>query len=74
MQSELRICVTGIGVTNGLMRRSKQHLRSTISDRAGASLRVFELAFALEAQQVCPQKENANRSFFGRNVKAASCI
>jgi hypothetical protein len=32
-----------ISATNGLMRRSKQHLQSTIFDRAKARLREFEL-------------------------------
>jgi hypothetical protein len=45
-----------LSADNGLMRRSKQHLQSTIFDRAGASLREFELASALEVQQAWPKK------------------
>jgi hypothetical protein len=43
-------------------------------DRAGAGLREFESASALEVQQAWLQKENANRSFFGHILKAVSCI
>jgi hypothetical protein len=42
-------------------------------DRAGAGLREFELASAVEVQQAWSQKENANRSFFGHILKTASC-
>jgi hypothetical protein len=39
------------------MRRSKQHLQSTILLTAEASLREFEFASVLEVQQASPKKK-----------------
>jgi hypothetical protein len=56
------------------MRRSKQHLQSTIFDRAGANLRDLNRASsALEVQQAWPKSER-NQSFFGHILKTVSCI
>jgi hypothetical protein len=45
------------------MRRSKQHLQSTIFDRAGASLREFELGGCFRSSAGLAQKANATGHF-----------
>jgi hypothetical protein len=49
---------------NGLMRRSKLHLQSTIFDRAGANLREFESGvFCFRSSAGLAQKANATGHF-----------
>jgi hypothetical protein len=64
--------ISSVWATSGLS--SKQHLQSTI-DRAGASLREFELVgVCFRSSAGLAKKAKRNRSFFGHIKKTESCI